>query len=186
MSESSPPIDPSPVMQLSTAYWCAQTLFTANRLGLFTAIAGGCHTVTEIAAACDTHERPLLLLLKACASLGLLEQYNGEYRVSALSQALLVPGQQAYLGDAIRYSDDLYDTWGKLEQAMRDNQPQLPTAEYTGEDTARTRHFVRGMHDRRPVAALFHVLVFHPFAFPVGPLLGLMYVLYVWKMVPEK
>ena len=31
---------------------------------------------------------------------------------------------------------------------MRQDLPQLPTAEYTGEDVDRTRHFVRGMHER--------------------------------------
>ncbi len=36
---------------------------------------------------------------------------------------------------------------------------------------------MRGMRDRWRVA-LFHTLVFHPFAFPVGPLLGLMHALY--------
>jgi hypothetical protein len=37
---------------------------------------------------------------------------------------------------------------------------------------------VRGMR-RRWVVALFHALVFHPFAFPIGPLAGLIYVLHV-------
>ena len=135
-------------MQLSTAYWGAQTLFTANRLGIFTAIAKGSRTVAEIAAASKTRERPLHLLLKACAAMDLLRECNGEYSVSPVSAAFLVPGGQGYLGDAIRYSDDLYDTWGKLEQALIDNRPQLPTEEYTGDDAARTRHFVRGMHER--------------------------------------
>lgn len=146
--QSNDAIDPSPVMQLSTAYWGAQTLFTANRLGLFSTIAAGCHSVAEIAAACDTGQRPLELLLKACVALGLLEQADGQFRNSRLSEALLVPGSRAFLGDAIRYSDDLYATWGNLEQAMRENRPQLATQEYTGEDETRTRHFVRGMHDR--------------------------------------
>lgn len=141
-------IDPSPVMQLSTAYWGAQALFTANRLGLFAIIAGGCGTVGDIAAASGTRERPLRLLLNACAALGLLSESGGQYSLSPLSQVLLVPGGQAYLGDAIRYSDDLYHTWGKLEQALREDRPQLPTAQYTGEDVDRTRHFVRGMHER--------------------------------------
>ena len=141
-------IDPGPVMALSTAYWGAQTLFTANRLGLFQAVADGHQTVSAIAGECGTGERPMALLLKACAALGLLEQSGGEYRVSPVSAALLVPGGEGYLGDAIRYSDDLYDTWGKLEAALRTDEPQLATAAYTGEDAERTRHFVRGMHDR--------------------------------------
>ena len=141
-------IDPSPIMQLSTAYWGAQTLFTANRLEIFTVIASGSRTVAEIAVASKTRERPLQLLLKACAALDLLQESDGEYSVSPVSAAFLVPGGQGYLGDAIRYSDDLYDTWGKLEQALIDDRPQLPTEEYTGDDSVRTRHFVRGMHDR--------------------------------------
>jgi len=141
-------VDPSVVMQLATAYWGAQTLFTANRLGLFAIIAGGRNTVAEIAAASDTAERPLRLLLNACAALGLLREAAGAYSLSSVSQALLVPGGRNYLGDAIRYSDDLYRTWGDLEQAVRQDLPQLPTAEYTGEDVDRTRHFVRGMHER--------------------------------------
>ena len=141
-------INPAPVMDLSTAYWGAQTLFTANRLGVFAAIAAGHSSVSDIARACETQERPLRLLLKACTALDLLQETAGEYQVSATSAALLVPGGASYLGDAIRYSDDLYATWGKLEQALRSDQPQLPTEEYTGEDAARTRHFVRGMHDR--------------------------------------
>jgi 3-hydroxy-5-methyl-1-naphthoate 3-O-methyltransferase len=140
--------DPSAVMQMTTAYWSSQALFTANRLGLFEAIADGCHQVDEIAAACNAHARPLRLLLQACVSLGLLEQTGGEFFVSPMSEVLLVPGHEAYLGNAIRYSDDLYATWARLEIAVRDNAPQLATKAYTGEDEARTRHFVRGMHDR--------------------------------------
>jgi hypothetical protein len=135
-------------MQLATAYWGAQTLFTANRLDLFAVVAGGRHSVADIAAASGTCERPLRLLLNACAALGLLEESAGEYSISPLGQAVLVPGSQHFLGDAIRYSDDLYGTWGKLEQALREDKPQLPTAEYTGDDADRTRHFVRGMHER--------------------------------------
>ena len=140
--------DPSAIMQLATAYWGAQTLFTANRLGIFSAIADGSATVADIAAISETHERPLRLLLKACAALDLLTESSGEYSVSPVGRAFLVPGNPDYLGDAIRYSDDLYATWGKLEQALRDDAPQLPTEAYTGDDAARTRHFVRGMHDR--------------------------------------
>lgn len=141
-------IDPSPLIQLTTAYWGAQTLFTANRLELFTIITNGSSTVSEIASASGTQERPLELLLSACTALGLLEESADGYSVSALSQAYLVPGSPGYLGNAIRYSDDLYQTWGRLEQALVDGQPQLPTREYTGDDVTRTRHFVRGMHDR--------------------------------------
>lgn len=141
-------VDPSPVMQLATAYWGAQALFTANRLNLFAIVEDGSHTVADIAAASGAQQRPLRLLLNACAALGLLNESAGEYSSSPLGKSVLVPGGENYLGDAIRYSDDLYATWGKLEQSLRDDLPQLPTAQYTGDDADRTRHFVRGMHER--------------------------------------
>ena len=49
-AQTHPAIDPSSIMQLATAYWGAQTLFTANRLGIFTAVDAGMHTVAPPSA----------------------------------------------------------------------------------------------------------------------------------------
>ena len=141
-------IDPSAVMSLSTAYWGAQTLLTANRIGVFDAIAGGSLSVEAISTKLDTKPRPTRLLLKACVSLGLLVETAQGFSNSPASKQLLVSGGKSYLGNAIRYSDDLYDTWGKLEQALREDCQQLVAEEYLGLDAERSRHFVYGMHDR--------------------------------------
>jgi hypothetical protein len=133
---------------LSTAYWDSQTLLTANRLGLFALLAGDARTLQEIADELGLQPRAAGLLLNACIALELLEEDGGRYTNSALSEAFLAPGQQAYLGDAIRYSDDLYETWGKLEQALRSGSPPMPARKYTGEDAQQTRNFVYGMHNR--------------------------------------
>ncbi|HHH38527.1 MAG TPA: hypothetical protein ENK50_03000 [Sedimenticola sp.] len=140
--------DPTPLMQLSTAYWGAQTLLTANRIGLFECLAQGPKSGPDVAAELGTRPRETELLLKACTALGLLQAVDGKYRNSGLSQAFLVPGSPGYMGNAIRYSDNLYATWGNLEQALRDGTPPMPTETYTGDDPERTRAFVYGMHDR--------------------------------------
>ncbi len=88
------------------------------------------------------------MLLNACVALGLLEKTDGAYRNSPLSAAFLVPGGPAYMGNAVRYSDDLYATWGQLEQALREGRPPLAAEAYLGDDPERTRHFVYGMHNR--------------------------------------
>ena len=49
MSESTAGVDPSGIMALSTAYWGAQTLLTANRLQLFDVLAGDGKTAEEVA-----------------------------------------------------------------------------------------------------------------------------------------
>ena len=135
-------------MQMSTAYWSSQVLLTANRIGLFEKTAAKAMSSAAIAEALGTDPRATELLLKTCVSLGLLERESDGYRNSALSEAFLVPGNPAYMGNAIRYSDNLYATWGALEQALRDGTPPMPAETYLGEDAAQTRDFVYGMHDR--------------------------------------
>jgi predicted O-methyltransferase YrrM len=135
-------------MALSTAFWGAQTLLTANRIGLFAAVAGGARTGEAVARALGTQPRPTGLLLKACVGLGLLVEGADGFAPSPLAVAFLVPGGPAYLGNAIRYSDNLYETWGRLEQALREGRPPMAAEQYLGADPERTRAFVYGMHDR--------------------------------------
>lgn len=147
-NQRSSSLDPAPLMRLSTAYWDSQTLLTANRLGLFRLLAQGPQSLETIAAGLGTQPRPTRLFLKACAGLGLLVEEPEGFRNSPLSQAFLAPGSEFYLGDAIRYSDDLYGAWGRLEKALREDRPVLSAETYLGEDAERTRHFVYGMHNR--------------------------------------
>jgi len=140
--------DPTPLLRLVTAYWDSQALLTANRLGIFGALGDGPKSAEALAEALGTQPRPTRLLLNACAALGLLEADGEAYRNSPLAAAFLVPDRPGYLGNGVRYSDNLYGTWGRLEQALREDAPQLPEEVYLGRDEAQTRAFVYGMHDR--------------------------------------
>lgn len=140
--------DPSRLMEMSTAYWSAQTLLTANRLGLFAALSGARKALEEVSRELGIHPRPARLFLRACVGLGLLEEDDGRFYNSALTEAFLVPGKPQYLGNAIRYSDNLYATWGKLGQALAENCPPMAADEYLGKDPGKTRDFVYGMHNR--------------------------------------
>jgi len=140
--------DSSSIMALSTAFWDAQVLLTANRIGLFDTISQGAQTTEAICKALETQPRPTRLLLKACVSLGLLKETEAGFTTSDQAEAYLVSGKPAYLGNAIRYSDNLYDTWGRLELAIRQDKPQMPSATYLGENAGITRDFVYGMHNR--------------------------------------
>jgi len=141
-------LDPSPILALATAYWDSQVLLTANRLGLFALLGGEPRTLQEVADELATQARGTRLLLNACVALGLVEEDGGRYANSALGAAFLTPGQPGYLGDAIRYSDDLYGSWGNLQTALHSGSPAMSTQAYTGEDAQQTRNFVYGMHNR--------------------------------------
>ncbi|MEZ5559649.1 MAG: methyltransferase [Pseudomonadales bacterium] len=149
-SESKQPaaITPAPIMALSTAFWDAQVLLTANRMGLFQALAEGPRGLNALCAELTAEPRALRLLLNACIALGLLEEHESGYANAPMAAAFLVAGRPGYLGNAIRYSDNLYATWGRLEQAVHSGAPQMPSADYLGGDEKITRDFVYGMHDR--------------------------------------
>ena len=141
-------LNPARILALSTGYWDSQTLLTANRIGLFALLANEAMTLEQVAGGLGTHPRETRLFLNACIALGLVNESNGTYNSTDLSRAFLTPGRKSYLGDAIRYSDDLYNTWSKLEDALKTGVPQMPAEKYTGEDLEQTRHFVYGMHNR--------------------------------------
>ena len=145
---SARPPDPAPIMALSTAYWSAQTLLTANRIRLFDVCAAGPLAAAEVAERLGTAVRPTTLLLKALTGLGLIEERDGRYGNTASSAAYLVSTSPAYMGNALRYSDNLYGTWGELERALREGRPPLQAESYLGADARTTRDFVRGMHQR--------------------------------------
>ena len=119
-------LNPARIIALSTAYWDSQTLLTANRLGLFARLAQEPATARQLADALGIREKGARMLLNACVALGLLQKNDDRYQNSAISDAFLTPGQPGYLGDAIRYSDDLYATWGKLQEALESGAPPMP------------------------------------------------------------
>lgn len=140
--------DPSSIVRLSTAYWESQTLLTASRLRLFDALADGPRSPEEVAASLNLDARSTGLLLRACVGLGFLIESDQGFANSPTAATFLVSRSPAFMGNVIRYSDQLYATWGKLEDALRSGQPALPAATYLGDDPARTRGFVVAMHER--------------------------------------
>ena len=140
--------DPSSIVRLSTAYWESQTLLTANRLRLFDALADGARSADEVALSLQLDPRATTLLLRACAGLGFLTEASGRFENTPTAAVFLVSRSPAFMGNVIRYSDQLYATWGKLEEALRSGKPALPAEAYLGDDPARTRGFVMAMHER--------------------------------------
>ena len=139
---------PTPIMQLKTDYRDTQTLLTDNRIGVFEVLDQEALTAEQLAEKLGLQPRPTSLLLKACVGLELLQEKDGNFCNSPLSDTYLVPGKPAYMGNAVRYSDNLYNAWGELEVALREGRPTMPPEDYLGKDEEKTRHFVYCMHNR--------------------------------------
>jgi len=145
---SRPAADPGRIMELATAYWASRCLLVANRVGVFRALADGPLPAEAVAAALGLAPRPTRLFLKACVGLGLLVEDERGFRNDPASQLFLVPGAPTFLGDALRYADDMWDGWSRLDAALADGAPPVAPEAYTGADETRTRNFVYGMHGR--------------------------------------
>jgi len=144
-----PNVDPTPILQMVTAYWGSMTLFAANEVGLFTALSRGPKDAAALAAELNVAERPLRLLLQGAAGLGLLTHQDGRFANTALAEAYLVEGRPAFLGNAIRYGADNYSLWGTLPNVVRTGKPVTGAEDYLGADREKTRNFVWGMHTGR-------------------------------------
>lgn len=140
--------DPSPIVRLSTAYWESQALLTANRLRIFDALADGPRSADEVAAGLQLDPRSTGLLLRACVGLGFLTESGQRFQNAPVAATFLVSRSPAFMGNVIRYSDQLYAAWGHLEDAVRTGKPAVPAQTYLGDDPSRTRAFVQAMHER--------------------------------------
>ncbi len=152
--------DVSGIIALATAYWASMVLLAANRLNVFTALAGAPLSAAEVARACGAEPRSMAMLLNACVAEGLLARDGERYVDTGATRAFLAEGQPAYLGDSLKYSEDLYPVWGHLADAVRAGAPPVSPETILGGDDEKTRNFVLGMHNRaRGVAASLAAIV---------------------------
>lgn len=77
------------IIQMGTAYWVSQFVYTAARLGLADLLADGPRSAGDLAAATGTQPRPLHRFLRTLAGLGLLTQDGGDrFALTPLGAAL--------------------------------------------------------------------------------------------------
>jgi len=141
-------VDPRLITDLATAYWASMVLLTANRFNIFGFLSEEPLSAVELSARTTTEPRSLEMLLNACVGHGLLECSDGRYRNSTASDAFLVRGKPSFLGDALKYSEDMYPLWGRLGEAVASNAPPVPPETILGGDAEKTENFVRAMHNR--------------------------------------
>jgi predicted O-methyltransferase YrrM len=135
-------------MQVALAHRSSAVLFAATELDVFSKLADGPKTYTEVAAAAGVQAEPTRFLLDGCVTTGMLEREGDKYRNSPTAQVFLVRGGQAYIGDGLKYAEDLYPAWGRLAELARTGKPVMPPETILGDDPEKTRAFVLAMHER--------------------------------------
>ena len=80
------------LMEAAHGYQRSMTLFTALRLGVFSALASGPSDATGLARRLSADPRRLSILLNALVAIGLLRRRGMEYRNGTLASRFLAEG----------------------------------------------------------------------------------------------
>jgi len=112
-------------MQLGLGFWGSKTLLSAIELGIFTELAGGPLSTSELTARLGLHPRSARDFFDALVSLGMLEREGEHYRNTAETGQFLVRGQLSYIGGFLEMANErLYRFWGSLTEGLRTGAPQ--------------------------------------------------------------
>jgi SAM-dependent methyltransferase len=135
------------VSSVAYGFMGSQALFAALELGLFTELAAGPASLTELARRLGSEPRPLLALLEACVATELLEREEGRYRNTAAAERYLVRHARGYVGDYYlrQIAATLYRQVPTARAVVRG---EAAAATYAGflDDPARAEEFIRGQH----------------------------------------
>lgn len=109
-------------------------LLTAIELKVFNLTAKK-NTAAEVAAALKSHEANTELFLNALCSIGLLNKKNGEYWNTELSNAVLIEGQEPYLGESILMNNLWnFQSQEQMKQSvLHGPMPKEEAADYSGD-----------------------------------------------------
>jgi 2-polyprenyl-3-methyl-5-hydroxy-6-metoxy-1,4-benzoquinol methylase len=114
---------PSPALFFDTisAYQRTEALRAAIELDLFSFVAAGRRTATELAEACQAAPRGIRILADNLTIIGFLHKHGDRYELTGDSQVFLDRASPAYVGDAARFmlAPDLRASFHQLTAAVR-------------------------------------------------------------------
>jgi SAM-dependent methyltransferase len=127
---SEPNHQPSPILFFETinAYQRSAALKSGIDLDLFSAIAAGAATATDMAEKCNASERGVRILSDYLVIIGFLTKNNGRYALTADSALFLDRSSPAYLGGAAEFllTPEIQNTFQDLTTIVRQGTTTLP------------------------------------------------------------
>lgn len=136
-------VHPGRLLAVSGEYWQAFTLHAAVELDLFSAIAAGAASASEVAGQIDADPRATAMLLNALAAMGLIAKDGDRYHNTEESRRFLVRSSTDYVGYMIRHHHHLVAGWSRLDEAVRTGRPVRAGASF--EDPEVRHNFLMGM-----------------------------------------
>lgn len=156
-----PQVDDRPVWDAIFAVYGYPALFLAHRLKLFSLLAHGPLTLSEISDSLKINQRPAEAILTVATALGFLTLQAGRYSLAAVAREYLLEDSPSYFGYLWDLVIDNYQvcSYPSIEKAILTNSPQI----YGGGDIYKSHEeqiellhrFTAGMHSMSMASALY-------------------------------
>ena len=127
------PVTPEPIMKIALGYMAAKTLFAANEIGLFEALAQGAASLEELSKRTSVPLRTTGIVAAALVSLGIIEQ-EGEYYRNGEAAATFLAGKRGIDLRPMLCCQDVisYPMWTKFSEAVRAGGHHRPANLWSG------------------------------------------------------
>ena len=128
------------LMEMAHGYQRSMALFTAVRLGVFSALSSGPCDAARLARRLSVDPKRLSILLNALVAIGLLGRQGREYRNGKIASRFLAEGPRSKRSILLHHLD-CYGEWTGLERKVRG------AGRKKGADPEYQENFIRGMED---------------------------------------
>ncbi|MER3445559.1 MAG: hypothetical protein C4291_01395 [Candidatus Dadabacteria bacterium] len=138
-------MDFSELSKIANGFTQSRIIQVAVKLGVFDVIGNKGSSSNAIARTLGTNHRATELLLNALVALGLLNKERRKFYNTESSIMYLVKTSPKYFGGMILFEGGLWDTWGRLEEAIRTGKPAR-SPDMFQEKEEETERFIMAMH----------------------------------------
>lgn len=116
---------PMPIAAEFWNIWRSLALIAAVELDLFSAVAEGKASHSEIASRCGTNESAMRRLLDAIVAMGHLRRRGERYSLTPASAAYLIRGSELYREGGVAFERRQIENWLNLADAVRTGRPVM-------------------------------------------------------------
>ncbi len=129
MSNSTPSLDPGPILQTAFSFWSSKVLLTAVDFGVFTVLGSRNLTGPDLAAEVGIHPRGTFDFLDALVAMQFLERQgdgpSATYQNTPAGALYLDRNSPRYVGGIlVMLNARLFKFWNDLPEALRTGKPQ--------------------------------------------------------------
>jgi SAM-dependent methyltransferase len=144
--KASPAADFERFYALGAGFQASEIIFTAVRLGIFTALDAGPATRKSLAGKLQLSQDALARFMRALKSMGLIAERNGAYGKTALSRRCLGAAAAENCEDLLIHLETLKPSWAHLAYSLRRGAMRAPQKKALAEYPQQLKRFLSAMH----------------------------------------